>query len=168
MHQGPRFRVRAVGSQKQLPGCPDDAASGLGPERLARLCRGECFHPADERRRITRIEVVRIRPQASSDEPIGPLIEDPWRSFACGPSIDGCTVEFEDEAFTAAERDSVYYVRAVEEASQAIGVASTSCATSSTDDCLEPTEERAWSSPIFVDYQAERRTHVSQHDPRGA
>ena len=28
-------------------------------ERLAYLCRGECYHPSDQRRPITRVEVVR-------------------------------------------------------------------------------------------------------------
>ena len=35
----------------------------LGVERLANLCAGECYQPGDERRRITHVELVRIRPQ---------------------------------------------------------------------------------------------------------
>src|SRR5437870_3969624 len=36
----PRFRVRAVGSLAQKPGCPDWSARALGPQRLDYLCRG--------------------------------------------------------------------------------------------------------------------------------
>src|SRR5262245_55591799 len=54
----PVFQVRAVGSFEQLPGCPADATEALTPERVAKLCRGECYHPSDQRRLITRIEVV--------------------------------------------------------------------------------------------------------------
>src|SRR6185436_11329725 len=75
----PRFRVRAVGAFKQLTGCPDYSVSSLGADRLRRLCRDECYHPSDQRRVITRIEVVRVRPQESADEPLDPLIEDPWK-----------------------------------------------------------------------------------------
>src|SRR5262249_26105406 len=34
LSEAPRFTVRAAGSREQLPGCPDDATSALGPERL--------------------------------------------------------------------------------------------------------------------------------------
>jgi len=82
MLSNPRFRVRAAGSFEQLPGCPDDAVQGLSPERLERLCRGECANPSDTRRAITRIEVVRIRPQLSPDESLDLLIDDPWQTLA--------------------------------------------------------------------------------------
>lgn len=47
----PRFRVRAVGSFEQLPGCPDYAVRGLAPDRLERLCQeydegGRCLRSA--------------------------------------------------------------------------------------------------------------------------
>ena len=54
-------------SFKQLPGCPehvDRARSRRSGSQ--RLCRGECYNPSDERHLITRIEVVRIRPQAQA------------------------------------------------------------------------------------------------------
>jgi hypothetical protein len=167
--EAPRFRVRAVGSFVQKPGCPDDAASALGAERLQTLCLGECYHPSDERREITAIEVVRIRPQLDAREDVTPLIEDPWRVFPCEPSPEGCSVEFADKEFPASGRDAVYYVRALQEATPALNGANLRtrfdetgrpasvqpCAVGALeipgDDCLAPLQERAWSSPIFVD-----------------
>jgi hypothetical protein len=167
MTQAPLFTVRAVGSLEQRPGCPEIAEDALGPERLARLCRGECYNPSDRRRPITRIEVVRIRPQQTSGEPLERLIEDPWKVLPCAGDASGCVVHFEDPDFPAAGRDALYYVRAVEAPSQAVGADPLRCeagdgdACASVDpcwnapegdDCLSRTEERAWSSPIFVDW----------------
>ena len=73
----PRFEVRAVGAFVQKDGCPEESIRGLSPERLERLCRGECYHASDERHPIVAIEVIRIRPQAHSGENVGDLIEDP-------------------------------------------------------------------------------------------
>jgi hypothetical protein len=110
----PRFRVRAAGSFVQKPGCPDYALEALGPERIEAICHGECYNPGDERRPITRIEIVRIRPQIREDEPLDALVDDPWRSFPCPADGAGCVVEFADDDFVAAGRDSVYYARAIE------------------------------------------------------
>jgi hypothetical protein len=163
----PIFQVRAVGSFEQQPGCPADVSSALGPERLARLCRGECDNPSDVRRQIARIEIVRIRPQRSADEPIAQRIEDPWRVFRCEPDLSGCVVTFSDDGFAAGGRDALYYARAIEVPSQAVAADPLSCQRDAEgrcvkmrpcferpegDDCLSPTEERAWSSPIFVDH----------------
>jgi len=162
---GPIFEVRAVGSFEQKPGCPDDSLDALEPERLARLCRGECYNPSDRRRPIDRIEVIRIRPQNNGSEEIAALIEDPWQSFDCPGDPEGCRVAFTDPDFQRSGRDAVYYVRAVEAASLAVGADPLGCASSgdercvdvaacsarpNDDDCLASTEERAWSSPIFV------------------
>jgi hypothetical protein len=165
----PRFEVRAVGALRQQPGCPEWSVAALGPEALERLCRGECHHPSDERKRITRIEVVRIRPQLRPGEPVRELVEDPWRSFACEPSVNGCVVQFEDPELPGSGRDAVYYVRAIEEPSPAVNADNLRCRrdergaclevrpchgdyrTPDSDDCLGTIEERAWSSPIFVD-----------------
>lgn len=167
--QPPRFQVRAVGALKQKAGCPEYSTNALNTERLAWLCKGECYNPGDERKRIARIEVVRIRPQARAGEPVAPLIEDKWRTFPCAPSAAGCAVEFDDPDFVVSGRPAVYYVRAIEEPSPAVNGGNLRCTydesgkcievrpchgdyrTSATDDCLSPIEERAWSSPIFVD-----------------
>lgn len=163
----PRFRVRAAGSFVQRPGCPDYTLYALGSTRVAALCADECDFPGEKRRRIDRIEVVRIRPQRTPGEPVASLIEDPWRSFDCPPDPSGCVVEFDDPGFT---RDSVYYVRALEEPSQIINAGGLRCTldergecvavdachqnfeTDRDDDCLSEASERAWSSPIYIDF----------------
>jgi len=170
MSEAPRFAVRAAGAFVQKPGCPDDAVAGLSAERLNRLCRNECYYPSDERQRIAAIEVIRIRPQVDAAEEVGPLIEDPWRRFHCPPDPDGCRVEFEDPDYLNEARDTVYYVRALQEPTPAINAATLrteydaegdaiaidQChggyGTAASDDCLAPAQERAWSSPIYVDY----------------
>jgi hypothetical protein len=166
LSESPIFQVRAVGSQEQLPGCPDDATDALSPERLARLCQGECHHPGDRRRLITRIEVIRIRPQQGDGEDVAMLVDDPWKVLACPGDLDGCQVAFTDDEFEGSGRDALYYVRAIEAPSPAVGADPLGCqrdeagrcvaidpcfAKPGDDDCLAETEERAWSSPIFVD-----------------
>jgi hypothetical protein len=166
--QMPRFAVRVVGALEQLPGCPEHAVAGLTPERVARLCKGECYHPGERRRAIRRIEVVRIRPQLRRDEPVQARIEDPWRTFACPPDPAGCSVAFQDPDFVGGARETVYYVRALQEPTPAVNGAQLRCTydaqgrcvdvrpcyasgpDQATDDCLAPVEERAWSSPIFL------------------
>jgi hypothetical protein len=166
----PHFEVRASGAFEQKPGCPADVLQKLSSERLDRLCGGECYHPSDQRKRIERIEVVRIRPQMEPGEDLGELIEDPWLTLPCPPSETGCWVEFSDAEFATSRRDSVYYVRAIEAASATINGDQLRCSedaslqcrgvepcrasepTEYQDDCLAPAEERAWSSPVFVDY----------------
>ncbi len=164
----PRFRVRAAGAFKQRPGCPEHSHKGLSPERLERLCRGECYHPSDERYQVKRIEVVRIRAQRDPQEAVAGLIDDPWRRFECPPDPAGCVVEFDDPELVTADREVAYYVRAVQEATPAVNAGGIRCTydatgqctavnpcygdfrTPSEDDCLAPSEERAWSSPIWV------------------
>jgi len=166
--EAPRFRVRAAGSFQQQPGCPDWAHAALGEDRLARLCRGECYNPSGERRRITHIDIVRIRPQVRPGEPVRQLIEDPWRRLPCPPTTAGCTVEVDDPDFLAGDRETIYYARAVQEPTPAVNANGLRCRyddaghcvevhpcwgdyrTAFDDDCLAPNEERAWSSPIYV------------------
>jgi hypothetical protein len=165
----PHFRVTAAGSFEQKPGCPQDSIDALGAERLANLCLGECYFPGDKRRPISRVEVVRIRPQVVAGEPVQGLIEDPWRVMPCPPGSEACTVEFEDEEFPGSGREALYYVRAIEAPSLAVNADPLRCErdadgqcvrvnpcvgdfrTPKSEDCLAPTEERAWSSPIFLD-----------------
>jgi len=164
----PRFRVRAVGAQKQLPGCPAWSEEALSPNRLEKICRGECYHPSDERRRIERIEIVRVRPQQRPGQPIGERIEDPWKVFECAPDVAGCAVEFDDPELFLVGDESIYYARALQEPTDAVNAANLRCEydadgncvkvnpcsgdyrTSRDDDCLAPNRERAWSSPIYI------------------
>ena len=163
----PLFEARALGSFEQKPGCPDHSLAALSPTRIERLCQDECYHPSDARRPITRIEVVRIRPQERAGEDVAALIEDPWKVLTCEAGSAGCRVRFQDEEFPSAGRDALYYVRAVEAPSLAVDVDPLGCRRfeggrclepspcferPADDDCLAETEERAWSSPIFVDY----------------
>jgi len=163
--ESPRFRVHAVGAFEQRDGCPDWVHEAVSQQRLSHLCLEQCYFPSDTRKRIVRIEVVRIRPQQSPDEDVNALVEDPWRSFPCSPDAAGCSVEFDDPEFALAARPAAYYVRAIEEASDVINGANLRCDAEghcdpcyadyrgdATDDCLAPVEERAWSSPIWVDF----------------
>lgn len=158
----PKFEVRAAGSFEQKPGCAPDVIQTLGQERLERLCAGECYNPGDRRRRITRIEVVRIERQRSEQEPVESLIEDPWKTLPCPEGPELCVVEFEDPSYAELDRDLLYYVRAIQEPTPTVNGGGVRCEgdtcnpcyanyrTPADDDCLTDTEERAWSSPIFL------------------
>lgn len=167
LSETPRFVARAIGAFRQKPGCPDWSVTGFSPERVERVCKGECYNPSDERIPIEKIEVIRIRPQTSSSEDIAPLIEDPWRSFDC---TDGarCEISFEDPDFIEGGRTAAYYVRAIQATTDAVNGESIRCErdatgrctkaklcdggyrTAANDDCLSPSKHRAWSSPIYV------------------
>lgn len=165
----PRFRVRAAGSFKQQPGCPDYSTNALGKDRLQQLCRGECFYPGNERHRIERIEIIRIRPQQFANEPVNELIEDPWRSFDCPPNNEGCVVEFDDPEYSNNGRDTLYYARALQQATEMVNGEPFACEEQDTngdciryrrcdfvnypdDQCLGKNRERAWSSPLFINF----------------
>ena len=111
---------------------------------------------------------MRIRPQASPGEALDELIEDPWLVLPCDGDTESCTVEFSDEQFTAAARDTLYYVRAIEASGERINGDLLRCKRDANgqctevdlctsqdpaENCLARAEERAWSSPIFVDFQ---------------
>ena len=182
----PKFRVRAAGSFKQRPGCPDWSPTGLPTDRLERLCMGECYHPSDERYRVTRIEVVRIRPRVMPHEPIEPLIEDVWKKLDCAQGKPVCEAEFEDPQFIQGGRDVVYYVRAIQEPTMAINADPLRCErdregncirvrpcygdyrTPESDECLSVNEERAWSSPIYVRFDAELAKKAAEEAALGA
>jgi len=167
MKRNPGFTVKAVGSLKQNPGCPDYASQSLSADRLQRLCKGECYNPTDTRNNITHIEIIRVLPQIRKDEPIDDLIQDPWRTFQCKPNQAGCQVSFTDNTFAGKRRDAVYYVRAIQESHDVVngdqlaceydskGKCSRTrlCKVRSGDDCLAKKPELAWSSPIFINYR---------------
>ncbi|MGB8225195.1 MAG: DUF3604 domain-containing protein [Polyangiales bacterium] len=158
----PKFEVRAAGSFEQKPGCPPDVIQTLGEERVERICVGECYNPGDRRRRITRIEVIRIQRQRSEAEPVDALIEDPWKTLPCPEGPELCVVEFDDPSYSELGRDLLYYVRAIQEPTPTVNGGGLRCQngecdpcygnfrTPAQDDCLADTEERAWSSPIFL------------------
>jgi hypothetical protein len=175
--EAPRFEVRAVGSFEPAPGCPETSRAALSAAQLRRLCNGECEHPSDVRRVIQAIEVIRIRPQLASYEPPDGLIEDPWRRFDCPPDPAGCTVAFDDPDFASAGRDALYYVRALEQPSLAqngnpleperdaagrtLAVHPCTPERIGAGGCPAPVQERAWSSPIFVNVT--KGTFLSRH-----
>lgn len=167
----PTFEVKAVGAHKQKPGCPEDAVSALGEGRIHKLCANECFNPSNERSKITRIEVIRIRPQNTPDEDVARLIDDPWKVHQCADTGGGCTFSFIDPEFADAQRMAAYYVRAIQEPTEMINGDNLRCTyddkgncvklnicygddrVEANDECLATVEERAWSSPIYVDYK---------------
>ncbi len=161
----PIFRVRAQGSLKQLPGCPDHAVEALGEAGVADLCRNECNNPGNEAYRIERIEVVRIRPRQSGSEPLSSRIDDPWKVLPCESAQQQCEVSFSDPAYAQAGQETLYYVRAIQEASVAIQGDPMNCqfdengqcvqtnyclGVEPEENCLSPTQHRAWSSPIYL------------------
>jgi hypothetical protein len=107
--------------------------------------------------------VIRILRQAAEDEPVSNLIEDPWKTIPCPDGDELCVVEFEDPEFTKLGHDVLYYVRAIQEPTPTVNGGNLRCRegscepcygnyrTSTSDDCLVDAEERAWSSPIFLE-----------------
>tara|TARA_B000000532_G_scaffold99140_4_gene79465 strand:+ start:6579 stop:8795 length:2217 start_codon:yes stop_codon:yes gene_type:complete len=171
LEDNPRFIVRALGSFEQKPGCPDYAVSALGKERIELLCKNECYNPSNIRREIERIEVIKILPQKFENENLDNLIIDPWKVFNCD-GTEECVITFSDYNFSIDKRDALYYVRAIEKESKAVNANNLRCEldqfgncievnicygsplqTPREEDCLANTQERAWSSPIFVDYK---------------
>ena len=161
----PIFQVKAVGSFEQREGCGADVGRAMSAERIERLCQGECYNPLTIRRPITRLEIVRIRPQRTPDEDIVGLVEDPWKVIPCDGDPQGCTGVFVDEEYASSGRDVLYYARAIEAPSDAVAADPLGCRRDENgrcvqvdpcfgreedDECLAQTEERAWSSPIFV------------------
>ncbi len=168
-----RFRVRASGALEERAGCPSHIETSLSPERIARLCLGECHNPGDSRKELSRIEVVRITPGMPGSIP---QIEDPWRTFSCD-GRDHCVVEFEDSE--PAEAMRAYYVRVIQRPTPAVNGNGLGCPTDSPldcqeirpctgdpdaaggVDCLSDIEERAWSSPIFISRETLSRKESS-------
>ena len=168
--ENPKFIVKAIGSLKQKPGCPDYSDTKITKEDIARICKNECYNPSDERKIITRIEVIKISPQINPGEKVDNLIEDPWKVIDCPLDQNGCEISFEDTSYSENQRDVSFYVRAIQEPSPSVNAKNIRCEynekgecikvnmcygdnrTAKEDDCLSMIEERAWSSPIYVDY----------------
>ena len=168
--ENPKFYVKAVGALKQKPGCPDYSESKVSDADLSRICKNECYNPSDERKVISRIEVIKVSPQVSPNEKVEDLIQDPWKIFECPIDQNGCEISFEDESFSIDKRDVSFYVRAIQEPSPSVNAKNIRCQyneegecekvnicygdnrTAKEDDCLSLIEERAWSSPIYIDY----------------
>jgi hypothetical protein len=167
----PTFNVKAMGSFKQLPGCPDYVHEALSERRLKKLADNECYNPSDERHKLVKIEIIRIMPQINSSEDPRNLVDDVWKSFECDPNKIECNIEFTDDEFENNSRDAVYYARVIEEDillvnggnlrtkfdNKGNAVSTDPCFADYrldyTEECLAPGGHRAWSSPIFVDYE---------------
>ena len=167
----PVFEVKAVGSYKQMPGCPDYVTNTMSKDEISRLCLNECYNPSNERNKIDRIEIVKITPTEKLYA-LEDAIQDPWQVFECEDDGEGCSISFEDADYTEEKVSSLYYVRAIQEETLAVGGDPLRCELNSqgecikinpcyasgpdfnpNDDCLAPIGERAWSSPIFLNYQ---------------
>lgn len=177
--QAGTFKVKAVGSFKQKPGCPDHAVSALGDARIEMLCANECYNPSSERHLIQRIEIVRIRPQISPDEQVGDLIDDPFLVHQCNADSDGCSFSFTDPAYKEGGRDTLYYARAVQEPMPTINAEPITCEydeegncvkaklcvgdyRSGDDECLSMKDVRAWSSPIYLTHRPSERIYADR------
>ncbi len=167
----PEFKVVAVGSPKQASGCPDYIKDAFNAKRLEKMAFGECYYPTEKRHRLQRLEVIRIRPQSFKDEPVAPLIEDPWKVFECPKNSAKCEITFKDSEFKNSQRDALYYVRAIEEKTLIangntsrnetdsdgnvikVNICSGSFITDANDDCLAQKGHQAVSSPIYTYYK---------------
>ncbi|VAW00061.1 FIG00764702: hypothetical protein [hydrothermal vent metagenome] len=171
------FKVTAIGSYKQKPGCPDFAVDALGGDRIESLCAGECYNPSDRRNLIERIEIIRIRPQASPEEQVTNLIDDPFLVHQCTSDETGCSFEFDDPDFASGARDVLYYARAIQEARPTINAEPIQCERDEEGSCIKATlcygdwrsgdaectsmkDVRAWSSPIYLSYSKQAETSV--------
>jgi hypothetical protein len=173
MNQNPEFEVRAMGSYVQKSGCPEDAYVALGEDRVNELCYNECYNPSDERKKITRIEVIRVWPQEYINQPIDERIEDTWLVHNCDADEIGCRLTFTDPDFSNMQSDVSYYARAIEEPSPIINVKGAHCIFDEEGKCSEfkictqdfknprdieactsIDEPRAWSSPIYLHYKS--------------
>ncbi len=171
INHNPEFTVTAIGSPKQNPGCPDFVNTGMDADKLEKMSLGECFNPTQERHQMDKLEIIRIRPQSYEDEEVSQLIEDPWKTFDCPPDSAKCEFSFSDDEFSGQQRDTVYYVRAIEEAIPMINannlntqfddrgnaistdICYGSYETDASEECLALKGHQAWSSPIFTYYK---------------
>nr|GIR52273.1 MAG: hypothetical protein CM15mP61_09820 [Gammaproteobacteria bacterium] len=166
--ENPTFQVKAVGSFKQKPGCPDYSLGKRSAEDIKNLCMNECFNPSSERYSISRIEIIKVLPEINTSENPEELIMDPWKTFECEENKASCKIRFQDEDFASDNRDATFYVRAIQEPSERINGKNLRCTyddegncietnfcyggykTDIEDNCISMSEERAWSSPIYL------------------
>lgn len=163
------FSVRAAGSFRQKPGCPDYAVSALGQSRIDDLCAAECYNPSDKRNFIEQIHIIRIRPQTAPGQDLAERIDDPFLVHNCPAESEICDYSFTDESFAAGGEDALYYARAIQEPRPTINADPTRCEYDANGncikadvcvggfqtkdgDCLTPDTVRAWSSPIYLNY----------------
>ena len=128
----------------------------------------ECFNPGSERYAVTRIEVIKVLPEINESEDPNDLIMDPWKIFECEENKAVCKIRFQDEDFLTDNREATFYVRAIQEPTERINGKNLRCTydaegncietnfcyggykTDIDDNCVSMSEERAWSSPIYL------------------
>lgn len=168
----PTFRVRAVGDHVDTGACQEEALVAATGQAsfVPDTCRDTCYGPDRDgaRRKILRLEVVRIRRQQAG-EPLGALIDDPWQTLSCDgddsqQGVEDCKATFTDDTFPDLSQDALYYVRAIQEQTPTINgdplrctrdeagvcISSAPCNYGHDDDCAAMASERAWSSPIYL------------------
>ncbi len=161
----PRFRVHALGAFPDLAdGTDADTCPGdLGPPSYdgdfgAEVCLHSCHAPdtSAPRNRILRFEVIRVQRQASEDEVLDITADNEvWQTVYCAgddaqEGLADCWATFEDPGFQSLDRNVVYYVRAIQEPTDAVNGTQLPCSSEEDDSCLSLVSERAWSSPIFL------------------
>ena len=177
--ENPTFQVKAVGSFKQKPGCPDYSLGKRSAEDIKNLCMNECFNPGSERYSISRIEIIKVLPEINTSENPEELIMDPWKTFECEENKASCKIRFQDEDFVSDNRDATFYVRAIQEPTERINGKNLRCTyddegncietnfcyggykTDIEDNCISKSEERAWSSPIYLSPLTVSYTHLT-------
>ncbi|RMF18608.1 MAG: DUF3604 domain-containing protein [Candidatus Dadabacteria bacterium] len=165
----PVFQFEALGGPVEQPGCSDATTARWGQSTVENICLNACFNPSPRRSGIDRIEVVRIRPQQTPDERIVSLIDDPWKVIR-NPDRDSAgrpsarfRGSFTDPEYATGARDAIYYIRVIQEPTPSVngqpmkpgpdGSLEPCPLHYNGDDCLSLAEERAWSSPIYVDWR---------------
>jgi len=98
------------------------------------------------------------------------LVDDPWQTFDCDGQVDGCETTFADPEFAASGRDALSYARVFESPIPTVHGSPLNCEYGEEGrcvdvqpcdllgECLNPDEPRTWSSPIWVDHPAARRS----------
>ncbi len=80
----------------------------MSQEDIKGICKNECYNPSDVRKKISRIEVIKITPQMYAGENVNNLIQDVWQSFECSMKGECYSITFTDESFESSARDASY------------------------------------------------------------